>query len=354
MIYILIVLFLLIFVGADFAESGSFHADYCSKNATTAINGIFVVLVFLRHFSQYVEFTAAADLPWAELDAYLGQLIVVSFLFYSGYGILCSVEQKGTPYVKKMFTGRFLRVLLHFDICVLLFAVTDLVLGKALTVKDVLLALTSWGSIGNSNWYITAILVLYLFTIFSFLCFRKHPIPALVLITLLTLLFVYVNIKLKRPAYTYNTVIVYPLGMWFAYLQPYMDRLLQKNSIFYSIVIFICTFAFVWAFQNRTHGIAFYTIWVCAFTGLIVLFSMKIKVTNPVLLFFGRHVFSIYILQRIPMMIFDACGFGKKPIQLFLVSFAATIVLALLFDMLMEKLDAVLFRQRKVSEKTAA
>lgn len=353
MIYVLIVLFLLIFAGADFAKNGSFHADYCSKNATTAINGIFVVLVFLRHFSQYVEFTAASDLPWAELDAYLGQLIVVSFLFYSGYGIFYSVEKKGTPYVKKMFTGRFLRVLLHFDICVLLFAVTDIVLGKALTVKDVLLALTSWGSIGNSNWYITAILVLYLFTIFSFLCFRKQPVPALLMMTLLTVLFVFVNIKLERPAYTYNTVIVYPLGMWFAYLQPYFDKMLQKNSIFYSIAVFLCTLAFVWVFQNRFHGIEFYTIWVCAFTGLIVLASMKIKVTNPVLLFLGRHVFSIYILQRIPMMIFDACGFGKKPVQLFLVSFAATIVLALIFDKLMEKLDAVLFRQRKISEKTA-
>ncbi len=33
----------------------NYFADYLSKDKTMAINGIFVLLVFYRHYSQYAE-----------------------------------------------------------------------------------------------------------------------------------------------------------------------------------------------------------------------------------------------------------------------------------------------------------
>lgn len=41
-----ILLIIVAFCGAQFAPPGRLHTDYCSKATTTAVNGIFVVMVF--------------------------------------------------------------------------------------------------------------------------------------------------------------------------------------------------------------------------------------------------------------------------------------------------------------------
>lgn len=347
MVFVIIVLLILIFSKAAYAKKGEFHSDYIDKNATTAINGVFVILVFLRHFAQYCDLTSSSDLPFLDLNGYLNQLIVVPFLFFSGFGIMTSIMKKGTPYVKNIFAGRFLKILLHFDICVLLFLLADIALKKQYSLKDTLLAFTTWTSIGNSNWYITAVLALYLITMISFLIIRKHNLFALILFTVLTVAFVYFNMKIDRPDYCYNTMIVYPLGMWFAYLKPYFDKLVMKNNITYALALSIITACFAFSYKHCFESIECYALWASAFAILIVLILMKIKINNQILTFFGEHVFSIYILQRLPMMIFNSMGIGSNPFNLFILSFAVTILIALIFDELIKKLDAVVFKSKK-------
>lgn len=127
-----ILLIIVAFCGAQFAPPGRLHTDYCSKATTTAVNGIFVVMVFFRHLNTYLQVSAADPLQkqWVTVNGFLGQLIVVSFLFYSGYGIFCSIEKKGTPYVRRMFPHHFLRLFVHFDVCVLLFALVNVLLHR--------------------------------------------------------------------------------------------------------------------------------------------------------------------------------------------------------------------------------
>lgn len=95
----------------------------------------------------------------------------------------------------------------------------NLALGIKTKTKTVLLAFTTWESIGNSNWYITAVLCLYLILIVSFLIFRKHRLPGLITMTVLTVGLAFLLIKVGKPAWYYNTLILFPLGMWYAYLK---------------------------------------------------------------------------------------------------------------------------------------
>lgn len=347
MTVVLIALIAMIFAGARYAQNGSFHKDYLSKESTCAVNGIFVFLVFLRHFKQYVELNDTTDLLFSRFDGYLNQLIVVSFLFFSGYGMMCSISKKGEAYTKSLFKNHFLKLLLHFDICVALFVLTNFAVGSQFSLKDTLLAFTSWTSIGNSNWYITAVLAMYLVIIVSFLLFGKSKPVALVCVTVLTMAFVYLNIRLDRPMFTYDTVIVFPLGMWYAYFKPTIDKIVMKNNIAYYSCAAIAISVFVLVFSYRFRGVEQYAIWACAFAAILVLAMMKIKITNPFFNFLGSHVFSIYILQRIPMIIMRKTGLNSHPFNMFIMSFAITVAMALIFDFLMGKLDALLFERKK-------
>lgn len=51
MVYILIAVLFVFFCGAKFVKSDEFNSDYMSKDTTGAINGIFVLLVFMCHIS---------------------------------------------------------------------------------------------------------------------------------------------------------------------------------------------------------------------------------------------------------------------------------------------------------------
>lgn len=77
---------------------------------TTCIKGIFVVLIFLSHSCQYID---TKTLPFFRLylllGSILGQLIVAPFLFYSGYGVMEQIKDKGESYVDQMPKKEYLR-----------------------------------------------------------------------------------------------------------------------------------------------------------------------------------------------------------------------------------------------------
>ena len=85
---------------------------------------------------------------------------------------------------------------------------------------------------------------------------------------------------------------------------------------------------------------------------VLVVLSMKIKIGNRLLQFFGAHVFSIYILQRIPMLLLSHFGYQEgHPYRFVVACLAATLVLAVLFDFATDKLDALLFSPRKPKQE---
>ena len=64
-----------------------------------SINGIFIILVFCRHIFQYINPSVTEpnilDSMGGKVDGHLYQLLVVPFLFFSGYGLTVSAERRG-------------------------------------------------------------------------------------------------------------------------------------------------------------------------------------------------------------------------------------------------------------------
>lgn len=110
------------------------------------------------------------------LNAELGQCIVAMFLFYSGYGISQGVRAKGKKFLDDI-PFRAFKVLLRFDMAVLIFVPVNMFFGHKIPIKKILLSLICWDGIGNSNWYIFAIIALYLMTYVSYK-WGKRPLDS--------------------------------------------------------------------------------------------------------------------------------------------------------------------------------
>lgn len=347
MIIFLILTLLCALPGIKIAPFGKLHTDYISKKQTLAINGLFTLFVFLSHVSTYIKLEGNIDTYYTAFKSYMLQAVVITFLFYSGYGIMESIKKKGRAYVKQIPEKRFLRVLIHFDIAVVLYLTVNLAFGKTYSAKHILLSLTGYSSVGNSNWYIFAVLGLYVITFFAFMLSGKSNIIGVVLTTIFSIGFVLAQMLLKRDSWCYDTIILFAVGMIFSLVKPFVEKILSKHDLIYICAVAVAFIIYFIFYKRRSDGIEFYSMWVILFMGLIVLVTMKIKIGNRVLSFFGSHVFSIYILQRIPMIILSRLGLAAESKYLFVIlCFAITVVLSLGFDKFTARLDKALIDRK--------
>jgi len=162
MTIILLCLLCIMLYKVKLAPVQSFHNDYLSHKNTVLVNGVFVILVYLSHSSAKVELSHSLDTFYLLFKQHLLQLVVVTFLFYSGYGMCESMKRK-KGYTKALLTSRLPKLFLHFNVAIALYLVVQSFLGKTYSLPHILKAMIGWSSVGNSNWYIFVILLLYVF-----------------------------------------------------------------------------------------------------------------------------------------------------------------------------------------------
>lgn len=328
-----------------------------SPDATLPWKGFFILWVFLSHFGQYAPLEAVCGKQTKIVCGILGQLMVAPFLFLSGYGVMESIQKKGASYLKSFPRRRILKTLLHFDIAVAVFAAVAWALGIHYPPSRVALAFSGWTSIGNSNWYVFAILCCYLFAFVAFrpgldgLPGRRFLLRRISLATILTGCYVAVIVLSGRRDYWWNTVFCFPLGLAASAGKERLSRLFEKSpASFWTLQFLLALFCFI--VRNPCGIFGFHRPWPTytempavslAFVFALSLVSMRIRIGNRVLVWCGKHLFAIYILQRIPMNILkDVKCVSETPLVYFATCLAATAILAFLFDRATGKLDGVL------------
>ncbi len=329
-----IILFLfLMFFSRDliFLPEDKFNEDYLLQKQTTNMNGIFVFLVLLSHSSQYLNIDQEIHQYYKIFKNFLGQGVVVTFLMYSGYGIMQGIKLKGNNYIKSL-PSKTIKLFLYFNAALSLYFLLNIFLQKSYPLRHTLLAITSWTSIGNSNWYITAVLLLYISVFISFIIAKDKYLLGICLTLFLTITIVYIQMKLNRPGYTYNTMIIFPLGMIYSYFKEYIDKFINNDLRWLAILLSLYGITSFTYFKRYSGGIEFYSVWIVSFSLILVLFSKKIILINPLLEWLGKRVFSIYILQRIPMTLLAHFNLNQHYVIFFVSSLFFTLILSLLFE----------------------
>lgn len=319
----------------------SFHQDYLSIKTTTAIKGIFACLILLSHTKSYITLGPDfMDHVFRFTMKYLKQLIVVVYFFYSGYGIMQSVKNK-EGYIHGFFKKRFLKTLIHFDLAVFLFLILQFILGNRFELADYIGCWIGWRSIGNSCWFIFVILSLYLITYLSFLGWERFSsstwLPTITITILSAGLWLFLRL-IKQDYWWYDTIAAFPAGMWFTLL---MNKK-TVGSIRYNLFLTIAIVA-LFLFWRHFMGIDIYGICAVIFCFVIVSLSLWVKLDNPALQWLGKHSFSIYMLQRIPMIIFSWLGLQTNKFLFTTLIIISALLLSWVFTKLTNMLDNKLF-----------
>jgi hypothetical protein len=325
-LYIVIILLSAVGISWRLEQGQSLSIKQCN-----AIKGISILLVFVTHANQYVYgngygYSMLGDQLFLAIDESIGQLCVVMFLFYSGFGTEFSILNKGENYAKRIPKRRCLTTLLNFDVAVIVFLVVSLLLGKTVTLSKFCLALTGWESIGNSNWYIFDIILCYFI---SFLSTRiatgaRNRFLAILVLTLLLIAALYV----LKPFWWYDTLLAYPAGAFVAWRKDWFIELARKR---YWVVLSTSLLSFVLLINFGLAHVLTFNLASVMFAVLVVAITMRVRVENPVLVWLGANLFPIYIYQRVPMMVTTELfpSFVASQAVLFcVICFAVTLVIA--------------------------
>lgn len=325
-------------------------ATYTGKRQAAAIKGIFVLLVFASHAGQYL-FDLVTQVPintaYLHVKMLLGQMIVVPFLFYSGYGVRFSVEKKGIAYMRAFPKNRILKTYLHVALILLAFWLMQLAFGERYSTGFVVRSFLLWDTFGNSNWYMFAIFALYIFTAASYLLLRNTR-TSIWSIIVLTIIYMAVMSRFKEP-YWFSTVLLYPFGMLFYDWESRFRDVMKSGGAIWLGTLAGC-FALVFALtviplENQLLGAFLYNFKGIILMILILALTVRVRIQNALLIWLGNYVFELYLLQRLPMIALTNCGLAaSNPILWLLCSAVITVLLAVGCKKARSAFDGFLFR----------
>lgn len=328
--------------------------NWLSHEKTSYLNSFFITAVFFSHLRQY-----ELELSPVESTAYPllipGQLIVTTFFFFSGYGLMSGLLKKGDSYVSSIARTRFPKLLLHFCIAVVLYVLAGFMLGHTYPVERILLSLIGWDSVGNSNWFIFMTLLCYLLMWAAFkLTSTRRVVTGTLLFTIL-LVAAIACIQCVKAGYWVDTVLCMPAGMLF-YLCKEKARNILMARFLPHLPIGALAAASGYILYTHAPAAQFYLhcpALVAAIAGSI-LFATGIALMygcitfrhlpKPLVWVGGAGLFPLYIFQRIPMMTGAHYGLNTySPTLYTIICMIATAILAIAASRLFRKLDSLLF-----------
>ena len=266
MIIILIILLALTCVGLKRTDV---QEECLKKEYTDAIKGMFIIIVFYSHLLPYLTNSGVSFSP---------------------------ILIKGDGYIRSIPCKRVLSTLVNYDIAVIVFLCMNLLLGIHYSAGKYALSLIAWDSVGQSNWYIFAIVCCYASTFISFTLFKKH-LYAFASTVFLLLIYVVVMHEFKET-WWYNIILSYPAGMSVSLYKKPLFSILERYYVI-SITALLLLFIPLFHYRNYTPV---YLAAAVIFAFLFFVVSYKVVINNRFLSWCGKNLFQLYVYQRIPMI----------------------------------------------------
>lgn len=132
-----------------------------------------------------------------------------------------------------------------------------------------------------------------------------------------------------------------------SYYKNTLDRVVSRHWAILTVLSVLLTVVFKYLIR---FGDVFRIFANVGFVVSVVLMMNRIVLGNAVLKWLGKHLFEVYILMRLPMMLLQNTAIGQKHFVYFVLCFLATVILAYFYkpatDFLWKKITGHLENKR--------
>jgi peptidoglycan/LPS O-acetylase OafA/YrhL len=350
---IFLILVFLSLINSKIKCGNKFFNDYMEIENTNNVKGIFVWMIFFRHFTGY--YMRNPRKVSIIIDSSFDQNIVSLFLFYSGYGIYKSFLKKGIKYIKTLPIKSII-LFIKTQLILLMFLLNNIILHNKISLKEYFYAVILKKSIGNSYWFSFTIIIVYIEAFFAFILITNKKYTFLGIIFLTIICFFHIKFVYKyyhqNVIISVDTIICFITGFYYCYFQLYIDEIVMHNDINYFSLLSIIIYLYYKFYIHDKKAILLYKILKnFFFTLILVILTMKIQLKNDFLKFLNSHSYSIYLLQRIVFIYILQKGILKSyPFIRFFFDFSIIILMSCLFDKYSIYIDIFLKNYFKISQ----
>ncbi len=239
LIAVFLLLLLYFFCCRPVLTNGIKDGSYLSRERTCTINAWMVMTVFFSHaVYKGIGGSHGHVLPLGEWDAVyfkhcvrgLLQLMVSTFLLFSGYGVMESMKNKGKSYLNGFMRKRFWKVLYQFELGLLCYYLLWLCWGKSFSLTETLAGFSGFGgSFGAPTWFIVVTLFMYLVAFISFHFtgwMRWCSVWGLSI-----LMYISLSHAMNPEHWWYDTLFCFPAGMTLACCRNKLEAAISWSRI---------------------------------------------------------------------------------------------------------------------------
>lgn len=261
---------------------------------------------------------------------YYGIIAVAFFFFSSGFGLI-KRWMTDKDYIKGFMRRRTFTVLVPFFICNYIY-LTDALLNNIATRQnfgfgEVICSFFGIFLVNNEMWFAVEIMILYI-------AFRlvfgkvKKPVTGIIIMTGVVLVMMTIGLFSGhsdtgvmsywfKGEWWYNTIFMFPIGMLYAYKEERINKVIKKafvSLLIASSILFIImdhihknliSESIYWTeyhnapnpILDKLTGLGQETLFEIVFLIFVVTFMSRVKISNPVIKFFGKISLEVIMLN---------------------------------------------------------
>lgn len=372
-----ILLLVMTFFHAVPAKKGLLSDTFLNLNQSKNIQASVCLAIILHHLTQQITVYGMRPKGPITLLNYIGYLFTGLFFFFSGYGLMASLNAK-PDYLKSFLKHRLPAVLVPFWIINILGVILTSVLpGPKLKPAEVISDITGITLINSNGWYIIEICLLYIIFYVLFRLIKNRNAASALMCVATVLIIVYSFLQGHDPEgakahwfkgeWWYNSTLTFVFGIYFIQFKDKFSGFCVKHYGKMISLFAVLTVISVWGSIYAQKFLGYYhepvhhgmrdaaitlviqTLSCIIFTTFILIMNMKLSIGNKPLLFIrfmSLELFLVhgYFLEKIFVRV-EMSDFLRF-IAVISCSILCCIPIAGLVKFLVKKLTALLFSKR--------
>ncbi len=314
---------------AGVSRRSSDEASFFDRVSTKEFRGFLAVFIMFHQTVVILRY-AGIDTGALEFFYYYGILAVAFFFFCSGFGLI-KRRMTDENYIKGFMRRRIFTVLVPFFICNYIYLTEALLsnirIGAHFGFGAVICSFFGIFLVNNQMWFAVEIMLLYIAFRIIFAKVKK-PLTGILIMTGVVIAMVVIGILSGHSGsqsmsywfkgeWWYNTILMFPLGMLYAYKEDTINKAVRKAFIpllaAFSVLLIVMDIvhrklmdkSIYWTeFDGAPHplldkltGLSQETVFELVFLVLIVTIMSALRFSNPVLRFLGKISLEIIMLN---------------------------------------------------------
>ncbi len=328
----LAILLLILLVNAS--RRSSIEEPFFDKVLSKEFQGFLAVFIIIHQTVVTLDHFANGDgrvflFPFFNYF-YYGILAVCFYFFSSGFGLM-KRWMTDDKYIKGFMRRRIFTVLVPFFICNYIYLTDALIqnikVGAHFHPLEVVCSFFGFFLINNQMWFAVEIMILYLVFRIVFAKVKK-PVPGIIIMTIVVLVMMVIGLLCGHSdspvmsywfmgEWWYNTILMFPIGMFYAYKEERLNKIFRKAfvSILIASGILLIIIDFVhrilinkciyWTetlgsdhpILDKLQGLGVETVFEIVFIIFVLTIMSRVKFGNPILRFLGKISLEMIMLN---------------------------------------------------------